>query len=148
MRAERNAFEEKWLRAVAEMENVRRRSRKEVLDARRFAQADILRPMLDVHDNFERALQSFGGEGEGEGEGEAGIREGIDLIFQRFRSILKEKGVEQIPALDQEFDPRVHEAVGTLAREGAEEGTVIEVVQPGFQMGDFVLRPARVIVAG
>lgn len=146
LQAERDAFQEKWLRAVAEMENVRKRSRRELVDSRRFAQADLLRPLLEVHDNFERALQSFD-QGD-DTDGGAGIREGVDLIFQKFRSVLKDRGVEAIAALEQEFDPKFHEAVGQLAREGAEAGTVIEVVQPGYILdGEFVLRPARVIVA-
>ncbi|MBU8870812.1 MAG: nucleotide exchange factor GrpE [Gemmatimonadales bacterium] len=151
LRTERDSFQEKWLRAVAEMENVRKRARRDVQDSRRFAQADLLRPLLDVYDNFERALQSLAKE-EGTGEdtaGDAGIREGIDLIFQKFRSVLKEKGVQPISALETEFDPKVHEAVGQLPREGVAAGIVIEVVQPGFLLGgDFVLRPARVIIAG
>ena len=147
LRRERDAFEEKWLRAVAEMENVRRRARRDVQEGRRFAQADLLRPLLDVYDNFERALQAF--PADADDENDTGIRQGVDLIFQKFRSVLKERGVEEISALDTEFDPRIHEAVGQLAREGVEAGVVIEVVQPGFQLGpDFVLRPARVIVAG
>ena len=145
--AERDSFQEKWLRAVAEMENIRKRARRDVQDSRRFAQADLLRPLLDVYDNFERALQSL--PPDEESVGDAGIREGIDLIFQKFRSVLKDKGVKPIPALETEFDPKVHEAVGQLAREGVEAGIVIEVVQPGFLLGeDFVLRPARVIIAG
>lgn len=147
MRVERDAFQEKWLRAVAEMENVRKRARRDVQDSRRFAQADLLRPLLDVHDNFERALQSL--PSDEDTAGGARIREGVELIFQKFRSVLKENGVEAIAALDTEFDPKVHEAVGQMEREGAEPGTVIEVVQPGYVLGvDFVLRPARVIVAG
>jgi len=146
LEAERDSFQEKWLRAVAEMENVRKRSRKELLDSRRFAEADLLRPMLEVHDNFERALQSFGEDIDTDA-GQS-LREGVELIFQKFRSVLKERGVEAIEALEREFDPRVHEAVGQLPREGVEAGTVIEVVQPGYTLGgDFVLRPARVIVA-
>lgn len=146
LEAERDSFREKWLRAVAEMENVRKRSRKELLDSRRFAQAEVLRPLLEVHDNFERALQSFDQDADTEADG--AVRAGVDLIFQRFQAVLKDRGVRPIEALDLEFDPRVHEAVGQLAREGIETGTVIEVVQTGFVLGDdFVLRPARVIVA-
>ncbi len=146
LEAERDAFQEKWLRAVAEMENVRKRARKELQDSRRFSQADVLRPMLEVQDNFERALQSFGDDVDTDA-GKA-LREGVELIFQKFRSVLKERGVEPIEALDHEFDPQVHEAVGQLPREGVEAGTVIEIVQAGYTLGgDFVLRPARVIVA-
>ena len=147
MRAERDAFQEKWLRAVAEMENVRKRARRDVQDGRRFALADLLRPLLDVHDNFERALQSL--PANEDTADDASLREGVDLIFQKFRSVLKDRGVESIPALEKEFDPKIHEAVGQLPREGVEAGIVIEIVQPGFTLGgDFVLRPARVIVAG
>ena len=147
LRTERDAFQEKWLRAVAEMENVRKRARRDVQNSRRFAQADILRPLLEVHDNFERALQAL--PVDEDTTGGSGIREGIDLIFQKFRSVLKDKGVEPILALDTEFDTKVHEAVGQVEREGVEAGIVIEVVQTGFLLGgDFVLRPARVIIAG
>jgi molecular chaperone GrpE len=145
LRAERDAFEEKWLRVVAELDNVRKRSRREVLETRRFAQADILRSLLEFQDNFERALQSAG---ENSDTGESGgFREGVEMIFQKFRGVLKDKGVEPMEALGAEFDPNFHEAVGQLAREDTEPGRVIEVVQQGFHFGDMVLRPARVIIS-
>jgi len=145
LRAERDAFEGKWLRVVAELDNVRKRSRREVLETRRFTQADILRPLLEIQDNFERALQSVG---ENSDTGESGgFREGVELIFQKFRGLLKDKGVEPMEALGAEFDPNFHEAVGQLARAETEPGRVIEVVQQGFHFGDMVLRPARVIIS-
>ena len=145
LRAERDEFEGKWLRVVAELDNVRKRSRREIADSRRFAQADILRSLLDVQDNFERALQSTANTSDTD-EPE-GIRAGIELIFQNFRGLLKDKGVEPIEALGTEFNPNVHEAVGQIPREGVEPGQVIEVVQQGFHFGDMVLRPARVIIS-
>jgi len=145
LRAERAEFEGKWLRVVAELDNVRKRSRREIADSRRFAQAEILRSLLDVQDNFERALQSAASTSDTEESG--GIRAGVELIFQNFRGLLKDKGVEPIEALGAEFDPNVHEAVGQLPREGVEPGQVIEVVQQGFHFGDMVLRPARVIIS-
>jgi len=145
LRAERDAFEEKWLRVVAELDNVRKRSRREVLETRRFSQAEILRSLLEFQDNFERALQSAG---ENSDTGESGgFREGVELIFQKFRGVLKDRGVEPMEALGAEFDPNFHEAVGQLAREDTESGRVIEVVQQGFHFGDMVLRPARVIIS-
>lgn len=142
---ERDVFHDKWMRAVAETDNVRKRSRKEVNDARRFSQAETLRAFLDVYDNFERALQSMPAS---EKEIEAGsLREGVELIFQKFQGALKERGAVLIDVLDCEFDPNVHEAVGQLPREGVEAGMVIEVAQQGFKLGDMVLRPARVIVS-
>ena len=147
MRLERDAFQEKWLRAVAEMENVRKRARRDVQDSRRFAQAELLRPLLEVQDNFERALQSL--PGDEDTAGEEGIRQGIDLIFPKFSSVQMNEGGGLISSLEMEFDPKIHEAVGQVPREGVEAGIVIEVVQPGFTLGgEFVLRPARVIIAG
>lgn len=145
LRAERDAFEGKWLRVVAELDNYRKRARKEVVESRRFAQADLLRSLLEVQDNFERALQSAGDESDTETTDS--FREGVELIFQRFRSLLKDRGVEPMEALGAEFDPNFHEAVGQLPREGVEPGQVIEVVQQGFHFGDMVLRPARVIIS-
>lgn len=145
LRAERDAFEEKWLRVVAELDNVRKRSRREVLETRRFTQADILRPLLEIQDNFERALQSVGENSDTDESG--GFREGVELIFQKFRGVLKDRGVEPMEAMGAEFDPNFHEAVGQLAREDTEPGRVIEVVQQGFHFGDMVLRPARVIIS-
>ena len=145
LRSERDAFEEKWLRVVAELDNVRKRSRREVLETRRFVQAEILRSLLEFQDNFERALQSAGENSDTDGSG--GFREGVELIFQKFRGVLKDKGVEPMEALGAEFDPNFHEAVGQLTRENTEPGLVIEVVQQGFYFGDMVLRPARVIIS-
>ena len=142
---ERDEFKEKWLRVVAELDNVRKRSRRELVDGRRFAQAEVLRAFLEVQDNFERALQSMG-DSEDTGESK-GLREGVELIFQNFRRVLKDQGVEPIESLDQEFDPAVHEAVGQFEREGVEPGKVIEVVQQGFHLGGLVLRPSRVIIS-
>jgi molecular chaperone GrpE len=145
LQAERDEFEAKWLRVVAELDNVRKRNRRELGDTRRFAQADVLRKFLDVLDDFDRALQSVRGD-EDTAEGD-GFRAGVELIFQNFRGVLRDLGVEPIPALDTEFDPNVHEAVGTLPREGVASGMVIEVVAGGFTLGDLVLRPARVIIS-
>ena len=142
---ERDNFEQKWLRVVAELDNVRKRSRREVLETRRFTQAEMLRSLLEVQDNFERALQSAADNSD-TGEVEA-FREGVELIFQKFRAILKEKGVQPMEALGAEFDPSFHEAVGQLPREDTESGLVIEVIQQGFHFGDMVLRPAKVIIS-
>jgi len=145
LRAERDAFEQKWLRVVAELDNVRKRSRREVQDTRRFTQADILRSLLEFQDNFERALQSAGDKSDTGGSD--GFRDGVELIYQKLLGLLKEKGVEPMEALGAEFDPNFHEAVGQLAQEDTEPGIVIEVVQQGFHYGDLVLRPARVIIS-
>ncbi len=142
---ERDEFREKWLRVVAELDNVRKRSARQQVEGRRFAQADILRSFLEIQDNFERALQSMNDAEDTEGN--KMVKEGVDLIFQNYRRVLKDQGVQAIEALDQEFDPTVHEAVGQFEREGVDSGKVIEIVQQGFKMGDLVLRPSRVIIS-
>jgi molecular chaperone GrpE len=144
LRRERDEAQEKWLRAMAELDNLRKRTRREVVDARRFAQADALRGFLDILDNLERALQSNGTAAD-TGAPDP-LRAGIELTRQRFRSVLQEQGVTPIEALGLHLDPLVHEAVGQLPREGGEPGTIIEVAQAGYRLGELVLRPARVII--
>ena len=142
--AERDAYREKWLRTAAELENVRKRARREVVDARRFAQADLLRPLLAVADDLERALGSMAEDADATVES---VREGVVLIRQRFGTVLKEHGVEAVEAQDAVFDPACHEAVGQVERAGVEAGIVVEVVQQGYRLGDLLLRPARVIIS-
>lgn len=144
LRRERDEAQEKWLRALAELDNLRKRTRREIVDVRRFAQADALRGFLDILDNLERALQSNAGAAD-TGAPDA-LREGIELTRQRFHSVLQEQGVTAIEALGLHLDPLVHEAVGQLPREGGESGTIIEVAQAGYRLGELVLRPARVII--
>lgn len=143
--AERDEYKEKWLRVVAELDNVRKRSSREVLQSRKFAQADVLRGFLEILDNFERALQSLPAQADTDAPG--GVREGVELIHQRLRGLMTEKGVAPMEVLGSEFDPNFHEAVGQLPREGVAPGLVIEVVQQGYNFGDLVLRPARVIIS-
>jgi len=151
LRVERDELNDRWLRAVAEMENLRRRTRREVADARRFALADLLRRFLTVQDDFDRALQNMP-----PAEDEAipepvrqltDLRKGIELISQRMQTVLADTGVTRIEALGQPFDPTFHEAVGHREAEGAESGSVVEILQDGYTLGDLVLRPSRVVIA-
>lgn len=144
LRRERDEAQDRWLRAMAELDNLRKRTRREVADARRFAQADTLRGFLDVLDNLERALQSTAPAAD-TGAPDP-FRDGIELIRQRFRAVVQDLGVTPIEALGLHLDPLVHEAVGRIPREGAESGTIIEVAQAGYRLGELVLRPARVII--
>ena len=145
--AERDEFKDKWLRAVAEQDNVRKRARRETTDARRFAVADLMRDLLEVLDNFERATASA--EGAEEDDARAGaLRSGLDLIHGRFREILVARGLEPVPAeTGQVFDPNIHEAVMRMESAEVDSGAVVEVAQPGYRLDDLVIRPARVVVA-
>lgn len=160
--------QDRFLRLAADLDNLRKRSRREVADARRFAQADLLRPLLEVLDNFDRALQHAGqdaaadagvadpvatGDAAGDPPRDAAARgdafqQGVVLIAQRFWQVLQDCGVRRIEAVGQPFDPAVHEAVGQAPAGGeAAAGTVLAELQAGYTFDDLVLRASRVIVA-
>lgn len=143
-RTEAEKNREKWLRAMAELENFRKRSRREIENSINFANASVLRELLDVLDNFERA-QSVANENE-EGAGEAYI-EGMRLIYQRFVEVLRQNGLERVPAKGEEFDPNLHEAVSQIETDEVQSGKVAHVVQDGYRLKEMVLRPAKVVVA-
>ena len=146
LEAERGEFEDRWLRAVAELDNLRKRTRREVADSRRFAVADLLRQFLEIQDDLLRALSSLS-VGDEVSDTVRDFQAGFELIAQRFGTLLKERGVRKIEAEGLEFDPQHHEAVAQIEQDGVPAGQIIEVVQEGYQLDDFVLRPARVIVA-
>jgi len=138
---------DKLLRTVAEMDNLRKRTRREVIDARRFSQADLLRPLLDVLDNFERALQHAPA-AEDDAEDAGAFRRGVEMIAHSFRQTLLDRGVRPIEVEGREFDPSLHEAVAQQpAPEGTESGTIMAEVQTGYTLDDLVLRASRVVVA-
>jgi molecular chaperone GrpE len=134
----------KWMRAMAEMENFRKRSRREIESSINFANANLLRELLEVLDDFERAHGAAGSSEEGSTEAYV---EGIRLIYQRFVDVLRRCGLERIPAKGEFFDPNLHEAVSQIETDEVESGQVAHVVQEGYRLKDMVLRPAKVVVA-
>jgi molecular chaperone GrpE len=144
LQAEVQLNREKWLRAMAELENFRKRTRREMESSILFANANLLRELLEVLDNFERALSApVGGEN---GPGNA-LAQGVRLIYERFRDILRQNGVVRIDAVAVPFDPNLHEAISQVESEGVPSHHVVEVAQAGYLLKDMVLRPARVVVA-
>lgn len=140
-RAEAATHRDKWLRAMAELENFRKRARREMETSILLANARLLRELLEVQDNFERALLAAP-----EGAGET-LTQGVRLIHERFREILRQNGVVRIEAENAPFDPNLHEAISQVERDGVPSHQVVEVAQAGYMLGDIVLRPARVVVA-
>jgi molecular chaperone GrpE len=137
---------DRLLRTVAEMDNLRKRTRREVLESRRFAQADLLRPLLEILDNFDRALDHA--PAVSDEDHQAAFHEGVAMIAQSFRQVLLDRGVQPIAAEGELFDPARHEAVGQQpAPEGVDSGTILAEVQTGYTLDDLVLRASRVIVA-
>jgi molecular chaperone GrpE len=145
LRQERDQFEERWLRSVAELDNYRKRTRKELQDVRRFAAADVIRGLLEVLDNLERAVQAIqSGDAAADVDN---IQAGILMVSQQLESVLAEQGLQKIEAENAEFDPRLHEAIQQVEVEGVPSGQITEVVQTGYLLHDLVLRPSRVVVA-
>jgi molecular chaperone GrpE len=136
------AREDELLRALAEQQNVNRRRRQETDAAVVYAQEDLVRELLPVLDDFERALKAM------EGAADDSIRSGVAMIHDRLVGILERQGVTAIRPQGVRFDPALHEAVAELAETGGAPGTIVEVVQPGYRFRDRVLRHAKVIVAG
>ncbi len=142
---ERDDYKDRWMRSIAEQDNLRKRTRREVVEARVFAVADVMRDLLDVLDGFDRALAA---ETDENGDGEVAFRQGVELIHNRLQENLERRNLLRIEvAVGDEFDPRLHEAVAQVPGGDLDSGAVLEIAQAGYQLGDMVLRPARVIVA-
>ena len=127
-------------RTQADFDNYRKRAARDVAAAGVRARAELVRAMLPVVDNLERALASAG-------EGEAGLAEGVRLVHSELVGALERSGVASIEPSGEPFDPNLHEALSTRPENGAEPGVVLDVVQKGYRLDQTVLRPARVVVA-
>jgi molecular chaperone GrpE len=136
---------DKYLRSVADVENLRKRQRREVDDARHEMRSKVLKEMLPVVDNLERAVEHAAAP-TGEPTGSSAILEGVQLVLRQFASAFERLEVTVVEALNQPFDPNLHEAI-SQAESDAAPGTVVQVLQRGYRAGDRLLRPALVVVA-
>ncbi len=143
--AENAALKEKVLRAMAEAENVRRRAEREVADAKVYGAANFAREMLAFADNLRRALESVpAGTRAALDPAIAALVEGVEVTEKDFLSRLARFGVKKIEAHGVRFDPNQHEALFEIPDETQPAGTVAQVVEQGYMIGDRVLRPAKV----
>jgi molecular chaperone GrpE len=146
--AENAQMKDKVLRTLAEMENLRRRTEKEVADARTYAATNFARDMLSVADNMRRAIETLGEEARAAAEGAfKGLVEGIELTERDLLKTLERHGIRKIEPKGEKFDPNLHQAMFEVPDPSVPNGTVREVMQAGFVIGDRVLRPALVGVA-
>jgi molecular chaperone GrpE len=137
--AELAAMEERWKRALADLDNYRKRTARE-LERRTTESADaIIRDWLDVVDSVERALLFA--------EPDSTLALGLLAVRDQIEAVLQRQGVTRIGAPGEPFDPERHAAVGVVNTDHVPDGTIAEVVRSGFALGDRVLRPAEVIVA-
>jgi molecular chaperone GrpE len=134
--------QERYLRALADFDNFRRRVAREREEWRRQAQEELLREILPALDNFDRALAADPGAG-----GDGGFRAGVELIHRDFLKALERLGVRTFSAAGDLFDPLRHEAVARIERGDVADQTVVDEMQRGYLFHDRVLRPARVVVA-
>jgi molecular chaperone GrpE len=136
-------FQDRWLRAEAELQNFRRRSQREVEETRRNAEEAVLRELITVLDDLERAIGALP-----EGGTPAGWAQGVTLTAQRMRDVLRRYGVELVDPLGAPFDPEFAEAILEVdAPQGVAPHAVVQVVQKGYRRGNRALRAARVVVA-
>lgn len=131
---------EKSMRIQAEMMNFRKRKDEEVANMQKYANEDILKRLVNIVDNFERALNMKNDEN-------VEFLKGFEMIYTNILGILNDNGVVEIDCLDKPFDPNFHQAVLTEARDGVDAGIVIEVLQKGYMYKDKVLRATMVKVS-
>jgi molecular chaperone GrpE len=146
--AENAEMKDRMLRTVAEMENLRKRTEREVADTRTYAIASFARDMLAATDALSRALSTVPAEVRASAEGTTkSLIEGIELTEREMQRLLGKHGVTPIAALGQKFDPHKHQAMFEVPDPSQPEGTVVQVVQEGYAIGERVLRPAMVGVS-
>jgi molecular chaperone GrpE len=138
--AERDEYLELAQRTQAEFENYRKRTAQQAAQAGERVKVGLLRELLPVVDNLERAEAAAA-------DSEGPLHEGVKLVLADLQGVLAREGVEPLVPTGERFDPNVHEAISTHPQEGVEAGLVVEVVEKGYRTRDSVIRPARVVVS-
>ena len=138
--AERDALQDQMLRLRAEFDNYRKRTAREIERIRKTAAESLLRELLPVLDNLERALAHAG-------DTSGGLERGVEMVLVQLKDILARTGLEAIPALGEPFDPNVHEALSHLPSEEHAADTVMEEFSRGYRIGNYSVRPATVVVS-
>ncbi|WP_424628776.1 nucleotide exchange factor GrpE [Bradyrhizobium sp. SYSU BS000235] len=139
---------DKMLRTLAEMENLRRQTQREISNAKTYGISSFAREVLDIADNLQRALDAV--PAEAKEAAEAGLKaliEGVELTERSLHNTLEKNGVQKLEPLGQKFDPNFQQAMFEIPDASVPAGTVLQVVQAGYMIGERVLRPALVGVA-
>ena len=135
-------MKDQWLRTAADFDNFRKRMRKELEDARRSGREDLLRALLPVFDNLERALQSAQ-----RASDVKAVADGLTMVQRQFVEALGREGIQRVATVGHPFDPSVHEAIQQVETSDHAPGTVLAEVQPGYTQGERLVRAAMVVVA-
>ena len=142
---ERDEYLELARRTKADFENYRKRMAAETQAAAVRGKAQLAQEVVPALDDLERAIQAAGIDLEGDSPD--GLAHGVLLVFRGLRETLTRSGIEAVDPKGEKFDPNMHEALSTLPAESTEPGTVVEVIQKGYRLGDQLIRPARVVVS-
>jgi molecular chaperone GrpE len=141
-------LKDRLLRTLAEMENLRRRTEREVVDARAYGVTSFARDILAVADNMERAMKAL--DDEIRDKADAGVKallDGVELTERELIKVMEKHGVKKVEPQGQKFDPNLHQAMFELPDASVPAGTIVQVMQPGYTIGERVLRPALVGLA-
>ncbi|MCG0274765.1 MAG: nucleotide exchange factor GrpE [Thermosediminibacteraceae bacterium] len=133
-------YKELWLRALADYDNFKKRTQKEIEQIQLYAGEQLIKDILPILDNFERALDSIK-------DTDSAVYEGVKLIYNQMKSVLNKYGVQEIEAEGKPFDPQFHEAMMTVESDEYESDTVVEVLRKGYTYHSKVIRPSLVKVA-
>jgi molecular chaperone GrpE len=140
-------YKDKLLRSLADMENLRRRTDREVADARMYGVSSLARDIAGVADNMRRALAAVGESADTiEGPAKA-LVEGVELIERELLKVLEKHGVKKFDPQGVKFDPNLHQAIFEVFDANVASGSIAQVIQPGYMIGERVLRPAMVGVS-
>jgi molecular chaperone GrpE len=142
LEGEKKANYDRFLRATADLDNFRKRARRDAGEARIDARSRVLKEMLPVIDNLERALEHADSNTE-----EGGIKDGLSLVLRQFAQALERCEVTPLDAQGKPFDPNVHEAISQIETADEDPGCVAQVYQRGYMIGERLLRPSMVVVA-
>lgn len=142
LKKEYNKLYDKYLRQVAEFENYKKRMSRDLTRRVEFANEELLREVLPIMDDLERTVQATEDD-----SSEEHLREGLQLVYNNFKNVLKRRGVEPIQSVGEPFDPELHEAVMTQESDEYDSDVVMQEFERGYHLGEKVLRHAKVVVS-
>jgi molecular chaperone GrpE len=148
LRVENESLKDQRLRALAEAENIRRRAEREKTEASQYAVTKFARDMLSIADNFSRALAACPPELRETADPQVkAVLDGVEATDRQLMATLERYGVKPVSTEDGKFDPNLHQAIAEVPGNGKPAGSIVDVVQSGYMIGDRLLRPAMVTVA-
>jgi molecular chaperone GrpE len=142
LRGERDKLKEQLLRTAADFDNYRKRSKRDVDDARHRGRDEVIRDLLPVFDNLERALQTAPGVADA-----SSVIEGVRMVLKLFEDTSERLGLQRVKTIGERFDPAIHEALQQLESHEHAPGTIMAEIAAGYRFGERLVRPAMVVVA-